>query len=116
MTPPRTVSLLLAVAPLAGCALEGYDPSEYLAYPALEDLAPLPGAPTLWDLTGANWTAIFVALPSTVRRELAFVAHHATHHFAMVNLIAKGHLAMDLREGLGRAPATRRDDAAKHKR
>ena len=45
MTPPRTGSLLLAVAPLAGCALEGYDPSEYLAYPALEDLAPLPGAP-----------------------------------------------------------------------
>ena len=51
-----------------------------------------------------------------MRRELAFVAHHATHHFAMINLIAKGHLAMDLREGLGRAPATRRDDAAKHKR
>ena len=81
MTPPRTVSLLLAVAPLAGCALEGYDPSEYLAYPALEDLAPLPGAPTLWDLTGANWTAIFVKLVAESLARAPETPKHAAKKF-----------------------------------
>ena len=99
------------------------DPARAVAYGAAVRDAVLAGAGL--DLDAAVRAAFAlsadaadgdVALPSTVRRELAFVAHHATHHFAMINLIAKGHLAMDLREGLGRAPATRRDDAAKHKR
>jgi len=53
------------------------------------------------------------AARSTLRREVAFAAHHATHHFAMAALIASGHLGADLDGDLGRAPATRRDDRAR---
>ena len=49
-------------------------------------------------------------LPSTLRRELAFAAHHATHHFFVARLVAKGHLGVDLPDDVGRAPATLRND------
>ena len=49
-------------------------------------------------------------LASTIARELAFAAHHATHHFAMIDLIARGHLDMDVGRGLGKAPATARHE------
>ena len=49
-------------------------------------------------------------LPSTLRRELAFAAHHATHHFFVARLVAKGHLGVDLPDDVGRAPATLRHD------
>ena len=50
----------LAAVVVCGVAcgiLDGYDATEYLAYPALEDMAPLPGAPLLSELGGSNWTA-----------------------------------------------------------
>ena len=49
-------------------------------------------------------------LPSTLRRELAFAAHHATHHFFVARLVAKIHLGVDLPNDVGRAPATLRHD------
>ena len=52
----------LAAVVVCGVAcgiLDGYDATEYLAYPALEDMAPLPGAPLLSELGGSNWTARF---------------------------------------------------------
>ena len=45
-------------------------------------------------------------LPSTLRRELAFAAHHATHHFFVAGLVAKSHLGVALPDDVGRAPAT----------
>lgn len=60
------------------------------------------------------------ALPSTLARELGFVAHHAVHHLAMARIIATspeagGLSASDLPEGFGRAPSTLRHDAAEAK-
>ncbi|KAJ1457016.1 hypothetical protein M885DRAFT_438979 [Pelagophyceae sp. CCMP2097] len=55
------------------------------------------------------------ALRSTLARELAFVAHHAFHHAAMVRIIAVHHLGLDadsLPPDLGRAPSTLRFDQA----
>ena len=49
-------------------------------------------------------------LPSTLRRELAFAAHHATHHFFVAGLVAKSHLGVALPDDVGRAPATLRND------
>ena len=49
-------------------------------------------------------------LPSTLRRELAFAVHHATHHFFVARLVAKGHLGVALPDDVGRAPATLRND------
>ena len=49
-------------------------------------------------------------LPSTLRRELAFAAHHATHHFFVAGLVAKSHLGLALPDDVGRAPATLRHD------
>jgi len=49
-------------------------------------------------------------LPSTLRRELAFAAHHATHHFFVARLVAKSHLGLALPDDVGRAPATLRHD------
>ena len=49
-------------------------------------------------------------LPSTLRRELAFAAHHATHHFFVAGLVAKSHLGLALPDDVGRAPATLRND------
>ena len=49
-------------------------------------------------------------LPSTLRRELAFAAHHATHHFFVARLVAKIHLGVELPDDVGRAPATLRHD------
>mmetsp|Transcript_23287 Transcript_23287/g.72934 ORF Transcript_23287/g.72934 Transcript_23287/m.72934 type:complete len:446 (+) Transcript_23287:174-1511(+) len=54
-------------------------------------------------------------MPSTVERELAFVAHHAYHHLALIRLIALSHLDIpesDLPPKLGRAPSTLIFDAA----
>eukprot|EP00563_Minutocellus_polymorphus_P001440 CAMPEP_0181035756 /NCGR_PEP_ID=MMETSP1070-20121207/8489_1 /TAXON_ID=265543 /ORGANISM="Minutocellus polymorphus, Strain NH13" /LENGTH=223 /DNA_ID=CAMNT_0023113329 /DNA_START=155 /DNA_END=826 /DNA_ORIENTATION=- len=48
-------------------------------------------------------------LPSTVGRELGFVAHHAIHHMAMVKVIALQSAGLDeeeLPDGFGRAPST----------
>lgn len=48
-------------------------------------------------------------LPSTVGRELGFVAHHAIHHMAMVKVIAlqsAGLSEEDLPDAFGRAPST----------
>ena len=48
-------------------------------------------------------------LPSTVGRELGFVAHHAIHHLAMVKVIAlhsAGLTEEELPDAFGRAPST----------
>ena len=48
-------------------------------------------------------------LPSTLGRELGFVAHHAIHHMALIKLIATNHAGLndsDLPEDFGRAPST----------
>lgn len=50
-----------------------------------------------------------MGLPSTVGRELGFVAHHAIHHMALVKIIAVKTLGVDeseLPDGFGRAPST----------
>jgi len=44
-------------------------------------------------------------LSSTLARELAFAAHHAIHHHAMIASIAKG-FDIDAPEGFGKAPST----------
>ena len=44
-------------------------------------------------------------LPTTVGRELAFAAHHQTHHHAMMATIARSHGA-DVPRGFGMAPST----------
>ena len=49
--------------------------------------------------------------PSTLRRELVFVVRHATHHFFVAALVAKGHLGVALPDDVGRAPATLRNDS-----
>ena len=48
-------------------------------------------------------------LPSTLGRELGFVAHHAIHHMAMIKLIATNHAGLDEKDlppDFGRAPST----------
>ena len=49
-------------------------------------------------------------LPSTIERELGFVAHHAIHHLAMVKIITLKTLELipseSLPEGFGMAPST----------
>ena len=49
-------------------------------------------------------------LPSTLERELGFVAHHAIHHLAMVKIIAIDTLRLlppdGLPDGFGKAPST----------
>jgi hypothetical protein len=49
-------------------------------------------------------------LPSTLARELAFAAHHAIHHMAMVKIIAEsdsvGLSESDMPHNFGRAPST----------
>jgi hypothetical protein len=50
-----------------------------------------------------------MGLPSTIGRELGFVAHHSIHHLAMVKIIAVKTLGLEeseLPEGFGRAPST----------
>lgn len=50
-----------------------------------------------------------MGLPSTIGRELGFVAHHAIHHMAMVKIIAVKTLGIEeseLPHGFGRAPST----------
>jgi len=44
-------------------------------------------------------------LPTTVGRELAFAAHHQTHHHAMIATIARSHGA-EVPAGFGVAPST----------
>jgi len=44
-------------------------------------------------------------LTSTLGRELAFAAHHAVHHIAMMRAIA-GEFGIELDAGVGKAPAT----------
>lgn len=44
-------------------------------------------------------------LPSTLQRELAFAAHHAIHHHAMVGAIARD-FGLPLDSGFGKAPST----------
>ncbi len=44
-------------------------------------------------------------LGSTLARELAFAAHHATHHFAMIGAICREH-GLTPPEGFGKAPST----------
>lgn len=49
-------------------------------------------------------------IPSTAGRELAFAAHHATHHLALIKIIATGEVGglkdSDLPSNFGRAPST----------
>ena len=48
-------------------------------------------------------------LPSTIERELGFVAHHAIHHMALVKIIAihtVGLSPTELPPDFGRAPST----------
>jgi hypothetical protein len=50
-----------------------------------------------------------MGVPSTIGRELGFVAHHAIHHMAMVKIIAVKTLSIkecELPNGFGRAPST----------
>lgn len=57
---------------------------------------------------------IEVSLPSTIERELGFVAHHAIHHMAMIKLIAIHHVGLDVSDfphDFGRAPSTLLFDA-----
>ena len=56
-------------------------------------------------------SSVDARLPSTLRRELVFVVHHATHHFFVASLVAKGHLGVALPDDVGRAPATLRNDS-----
>lgn len=70
------------------------------------------------DFTSISVTAFFnltadsndeIGLPSTIGRELGFVAHHAIHHMALVKIIAMHTLGFkenDLPVGFGRAPST----------
>lgn len=44
-------------------------------------------------------------LPSTLERELAFAAHHAIHHHAMVGAIAR-EFGLPVAAGFGKAPST----------
>ncbi len=44
-------------------------------------------------------------LGSTLSREVAFAAHHATHHYAMIGAICREH-GVPVPEGFGKAPAT----------
>jgi len=44
-------------------------------------------------------------LPTSVSRELAFAAHHQTHHHAMMATIARAH-GVEIPEGFGVAPST----------
>jgi hypothetical protein len=56
------------------------------------------------------------AFESTLGREVAFGAHHALHHLAMIRVIAEGPvggLRGRLPEGFGKAPATRQFEAGK---
>lgn len=46
-----------------------------------------------------------VPLRSTLGRELAFVAHHATHHLAMIKSLARD-AGVELPARVGRAPST----------
>ena len=56
-------------------------------------------------LSGDEETEHF--LPSTVARELAFAAHHAIHHLALVRIIAESEaIKLDLPAGFGTAPST----------
>jgi len=50
----------------------------------------------------------FVPFESTLEREVAFAAHHALHHMAMMKLTAEGTLRKTVPEGFGLAPGTRR--------
>jgi hypothetical protein len=50
-----------------------------------------------------------MGLPSTIGRELGFVAHHAIHHMALVKIIARKTLNIEeseLPNGFGKAPST----------
>ncbi|KAL7490210.1 hypothetical protein ACHAW6_015978 [Cyclotella cf. meneghiniana] len=50
-----------------------------------------------------------IGLPSTIGRELGFVAHHAIHHMALVKIIATKTLNIkegELPNGFGKAPST----------
>ena len=49
-------------------------------------------------------------LRSTLARELAFAAHHAIHHHALIGVIAR-ELGLGLPEGFGKAPATLNHEA-----
>lgn len=44
-------------------------------------------------------------LPSTLQRELAFAAHHAIHHHAMIGAIAR-EFGLPVGAGFGKAPST----------
>ena len=50
------------------------------------------------------------AIPSLLGRELAFAAHHAIHHLALIKIIALGEVGglqdTDLPLDFGRAPST----------
>ena len=57
-----------------------------------------------------------LALPTTVARELAFGAHHAIHHLALVRIICFHTLGMDMDDlppDFGRAPSTLNFDAGR---
>lgn len=56
-----------------------------------------------------------LALPSTISRELGFVAHHAIHHMALIRIIALNTVGLkedELPSDFGRAPSTIRHDSA----
>jgi hypothetical protein len=60
-------------------------------------------------LLSGDADATDIGLPSTAARELAFGAHHAIHHLAMVRIIVLQTLdlpATDLPSDFGRAPST----------
>jgi len=61
------------------------------------------------------------SIPSMLGRELAFSAHHAIHHLALVKIVATGNVGgledTDLPADFGRAPSTvnfDRSDSKKH--
>mmetsp|Transcript_925 Transcript_925/g.1151 ORF Transcript_925/g.1151 Transcript_925/m.1151 type:complete len:198 (-) Transcript_925:5975-6568(-) len=79
----------------------------------IEEMLELPSINTKSHQIQANFMlsgdGFEFGLPSTIAREMGFVAHHAIHHMAMIKLIAIHHVgleAKDLPLDFGRAPAT----------
>jgi len=69
---------------------------------ALDDDACAQGVKVRVMLTSSGETA---DLPTSVGRELAFAAHHQTHHHAMIATIARSH-GVEVPSGFGVAPST----------
>ncbi len=75
---------------------------------APQELAQRVGARFMASADGGEFT-----LPSSRVREVAFAAHHAIHHQALIAVIAREHGAT-LPEGFGKAPSTLSFERGEH--